>query len=247
MKQLHQVLPDEASRQNAEGITARHKWGLPGVKCHGCGETWAQSGVAYPSVDLSDLPTEPEYQRLWPVSLEILEERRQIVAPLLPDKSISPPGTSFGPLVGQMQGGFGDFAWANSWTLLVQPEALEQLRTSGVKLPKAVRAQLTPKKSNVRELFEFELEPRVKLSASSYRSDSVPRCNACGRDPINLARKISVQGSSIPSDIDISRDSLFTTLIFANDRFVEAVKRLNLTGLEFQKVDVELVGTRALR
>lgn len=235
---LHQVQPNEASLQNVEGINARHKWGLPGVQCSECGETWAQTGIAYPSVDLSDLPGEEQYRSLWPVPMEIFEERRKSVLPLIPDRSVPPPGTALGPLVGQIQGWFGDFAWANPWTLLIQPKPLAQLRTEGVRVPNAVRAQLTPKKTNVQELFEFELEPKVRVSTSSILSNSVPRCKFCGRDPLKLARKISILGSSIPSDIDVFRDSLFTTLIFATDRFVEAVNNLELSGLEFDEVEV---------
>jgi hypothetical protein len=37
-------------------ISAASKWGLPGVMCPACGNTWANAAIAYPCVDLSQHP-----------------------------------------------------------------------------------------------------------------------------------------------------------------------------------------------
>jgi hypothetical protein len=66
----------------------------------------------------------------------------------------------------------------------------------------------------------------------------LPQCKACCRVAVYIPEKFIIRQSSIPSDVDIFRDRLLTTFIFATERFVEAVKRLELTGLEFREVDV---------
>lgn len=153
MSMLFEILPDSA--WDAGTIVASHKWGLPGLNCTDC-STWSQIGIHYPSVDLSSLPRESEYRRLWPVSVEEFEARRSAVEPVVPKDAMLLPGTEFGPLIGEAKGDFGDFAWRDSWTLLARPRTLNQLSEAGVKLPKTTRAILENRSSNIWELDELE-------------------------------------------------------------------------------------------
>lgn len=237
MIKLYEVFYEGYSASDVGQLRVNRKWGLPGVTCSNCQETWALVGVAYPSVDLSSLPGEEQYRRLWPVPLEELEKRRRPLLDLIPDGSVPPAGTELGPLVGTAQGAFADFVWVNPWTLLAQPDALEQLRKTEVKLPKSVPALITFKKTNIRAFLELELEPRTLMARSAFPYD-LPQCQVCGRVQAKMPEKIIIQQSSIPSDVDIFRDRLMTTLILATGQFLEAVKRLELTGLEFREVDV---------
>ena len=236
MTPLFTVFYEGFSASNVGQLRVDRKWGLPGLTCSVCHETWATTGIAYPSVDLTNLPEEPQYRRFWPVSLDEFEERRRPVLDLIPDGSMPPPGTDFGPLVGNGRGGpFADFVWVNSWTLLAQSSAWERLRTTDVKLPKAVPALIKFKKPNDYVFVELELEPRTIMHRSAFGRD-LPQCKACGRVGASMPDDIVIQKRSIPSDVDIFRDRLMTTLILATDRFVQAVKRLDLTGLEFREV-----------
>ena len=236
MASLFRVFYDGFSASDLDQLRVDRKWGLPGVKCSVCQETWATTGIAYPSVDLTTLPAESQYRQFWPVSLEEFEERRRPVLGLIPDGSMPPPGTEFGPLMGTGRGGsFADFVWVNPWTLLAQSSAWERLRTTDVKLPKTVPASIRFKKPNVYVFVELELEPRTLMARSAFGHD-LPQCKACGRVQAQMPDNIVVKQSSIPSDVDIFRDRLMPTLILATDPFVQAVKRLQLTGLEFSEV-----------
>jgi uncharacterized double-CXXCG motif protein len=235
MTKLYKVFYEGYSASDVDQLRVSRKWGLPGVKCHLCQETWATIGVAYPSIDLSSLPNEKQYRRLWPVSLAEFEERRRPLLDLIPDGSVPPPGTELGPLVGTARGAFVDFVWVNPWTLLAQPEALEQLRKTDVKLPKSVPALISFKKANIDALVELELEVRTIVVRSAF-SHGLPQCQTCARVQAKMPEEIIIQQSSIPSDVDIFRDRLMTTLILATDRFVEAVRHANLAGLEFREV-----------
>ncbi len=235
MRMLFEVLVPESSWTDGQ-IVAQHKWGLPGLKCVSCGETWGQPGLQYPSVDLSAWSREVEYRQLWPVSAEEFESRRSALEPLVPKGVPLLPGTQFGPLVGEVRGDFGDFAWRDGWTLLARPRVITQLSEAGVKLPKTTRAILENHGSNIWELDELEIEPRALMDPSAFAT-SLPKCSTCGHIEWEIPEHIIVQESSIPSDVDIFRERVATTLILATERFVDAVKQLELSGLEFNQVE----------
>ena len=75
-------------------ISAASKWGLPGVRCPKCGNTWSTSGTAYPCVDLSQHPHRAEFEVPRPEPIEEFERLRELVRPdalhrfLLGDQSL---------------------------------------------------------------------------------------------------------------------------------------------------------------
>jgi uncharacterized double-CXXCG motif protein len=82
--------------------TYGHKWGLPGVHCPECKATWATTGNAYPSVDLSHLPAQEQKKYLPRVEEDMTEFERlcEQVRPLVPPGVPLRPGTEFGPMNG---------------------------------------------------------------------------------------------------------------------------------------------------
>ena len=56
------ALPSERDTHVASLIEATHEWGLPGVICPVCGNTWSNDGLAHPLISLSDLPLERDYR-----------------------------------------------------------------------------------------------------------------------------------------------------------------------------------------
>lgn len=233
---IFEVKPDDTSE--ASGLfNASHKWGLPGVVCTACGQIWSQTGVAYPSVDLTSLPSEKRYRDLRPVSLDELNELRRAVLPLLPKDVPLPPGTAFGALTGTAQGTFDDVEWINSWTMLVQSEVLKRLQYAGVRTPVSVRPTLAFKGRDTLDLLELELEPHAKMSTEALLSDDAP-CQCCGYIGLSTPEHITVEFSSMPQKVDLFRGRDYTTLIFATERFVKAAQHLNLTGVKFHEVDI---------
>src|SRR5947209_1120664 len=125
MSDLYEIVPDDSYHHYIE---ARHRWGLPGVRCEACGATWGNVGVAYPAVDLSGLPNSRPYTKRWPVPWTEFVSLRAVVLSLLPPGAIVPPGTGLGPLIGRANGTFPDVAWQHPWTMLIRSEALARLR-----------------------------------------------------------------------------------------------------------------------
>jgi hypothetical protein len=95
--EYRQLLPVEGSWVGPSPEAVR-SWGLPGVRCPVCGDTWAVVGLAYPEVDLAGAPfaellTEPrlaEYSEY--TSLRSCVEQ---IATGIPIRS----GAGFGPLI----------------------------------------------------------------------------------------------------------------------------------------------------
>lgn len=80
-----------------------------------------------------------------------------------------------------------------------------------------------------------KIEPRALMDPSAFPHE-LPKCSTSGHVRWELPKQIVIQESSIPSDVDIFRERVATALILATDRFVQAVKQLELTGLELNQV-----------
>jgi uncharacterized double-CXXCG motif protein len=145
---MFEINPDYKSEPpGSDLLRVKRKWALPGIKCDSCNATWSNTGLAYPSVDLSSLPSADRYKVLSPVALAEFEQVRRPIAELMPADSVLKPGTAFGSLTGAVKGKFGDFVWLNPWTVLVRQEAYNLLVQEGVRMPKGVPASLTFRKS----------------------------------------------------------------------------------------------------
>ena len=235
MRVFELKVDDEALSPTSD-MRARRVWGLPGIQCDSCNATWSNTGLAYPSVDLSSLPSADRYKVLGAVPLEEFLRLLRPVRELMPSGSVLPPGTDFGPLTGTVKGKFGDFVWLNSWTLLVRQEAYELLLPVGVRMPKGVPASLRFRGAPPTVLVELEIEPLSRISRHSLRDLDIKRCQACGRNPFRVPDHIEVELSSIPQQVDLFRLREFTTIILGTEAFVDAVRALRMTGISFKEV-----------
>lgn len=232
---LYEVGPTVVSQSIGNEIDASHKWGLPGVKCPLCGATWGSVGVAYPSVDLSCIASQKRYHKSWPVPLDELEELRLSISYLLPNNLPLPPGTQLGPLIGNAKGPFEDFVWNGYWDILVKASVLTHMRAIGVRLSVGVHPLLKFRGNQKEDLLELQIEPLAKMIPPP---NSASICPACGRWAIERPSEIIIDGSSLPTDVDLFRVVNFATIILATEQFAEAVRNLKLTGITFKQVKV---------
>ncbi len=231
-------LRPSASPPHGGQIDATYSWGLPGVRCPACGETWGDTAIAYPSVDLMSMPDRAQYEEPRAESLEEYERLREHVRSRVPPGAPLRPGTRLGPLKGRAQGDFGAFTWPTWEVLLVRREVLEQLQAEGVRGLKGCRTELRFRQKNPPELLELELWPWGRLHESCL-PPRPPPCNRCGRDGFRRPEQPILDAKSLPENVDLFRLDNFETLIVGSERFVAAVHRLQVTeGLVFSELPV---------
>jgi uncharacterized double-CXXCG motif protein len=221
-----------------DDIIVRRAWCLPGVRCSECGNTWAMIGVDYPLVDLSFLPADILLSyKPRAVSVEEYIQLRNEVTPLVSKEQPLPPGTGFGPLSGKGVGKCGDFAWPNSWTLLVKRKTYLSLQSSNLRLSGVSVPQLKVKEKSECDLFEFQIEPRVNLAPASYTIPEPRICPKCGRDDRKVV-KLVIDRNTIPSNLDMMRIVNYPTYIIVSERFRDTANQLNLSNICFDDVEV---------
>jgi len=221
-------------------VNATHKWAIPGIKCPACGTTWANTGLAYPRVDLSDLPCVEAYQDQWPIAPDRFDKLRDKVLPLVPPKSLVLPGTEFGPLTGDIQGQFDHavFIWVNPWTLLLRRDAQQYFHNSGVLLPITVDTNLTYKGEYCSTLMELQIEARASILQDDKTKSSGAACFLGGYRLMLRPEPLVIQETSLPDDLDLFRPKEFTTLILATERFFRVCQEFEMTDLLFRVVQL---------
>ena len=217
-------------------LDAWSKLGLPGSRCHTCGVTWATSGHEFPCVDLSQLPERKEFEKARPEPFAEFARLRELVRPLAPPGAELPPGTGFGPLVGRASGEFGPIEWVGGMKLLVRRDALERLQAEGVRGLLACPTALRFRQKNPPELLELQIEPRGRLHPDCVPPDVSPPCTTCGRWELTWPDKPILDAASLPTDRDLFRVGDFATMIVGTERFMEAVRRLELDGITFREL-----------
>ncbi len=229
-------LREDTATGHTGDISAASKWGLPGVKCPACGNTWADSAVAYPCVDLSRHPHRAEFETPRPEPIEEFERLRELVRPFAPAGVPLDAGTRLGPLVGSAWGSFGAFFFQNPWTLLARREAVESLQRAGVLGLKGHKPELRfRQKKNPPDLMVLQLEPHGLLHPDCL-PPRPPPCSRCGRDGFQLPEHLLLDKTSLPTQTDVFRLANFSTVLVANARFMEAVQRLGLDGILFHEL-----------
>ncbi|WP_164010654.1 double-CXXCG motif protein [Pyxidicoccus trucidator] len=224
--------------------TARHKgdfnagrrWGLPGARCADCGVTWASAGHRYPAVDLSQLPERGEFEVPRPEPFAEFARLRELVRPLAPPNATLPPGTGFGPMVGTARGDLGPLAWQGDYLLLLRRDTLERLQAEGIRGLLGARTELRWRQKNPPEMLELQLEPLGQLHPDCIPPDEPPPCQTCGRFGLTLPDEPILDAASLPTDRDLFRVGNFATLIIGTERFMEAVRRLELDGITFREL-----------
>jgi uncharacterized double-CXXCG motif protein len=217
-------------------LDAAHTWSLPGVKCSDCGATWGDAGHEYPGVDLSRLPERAKFVRPWPVLDTELARLRELVRPLAPPGAELPPGTRFGLLEGRASGKFRPFTSAGDITWLVRRDALERLQAEGVRGLQGFPTALRFRQKDAPELLELQIEPHGRLHQDCLPPDLPPPCATCGRLGLTRPDEPILDAASLPTDRDLFRVGDFTTMVISTERFMEAVRRLELDGITFREL-----------
>jgi uncharacterized double-CXXCG motif protein len=217
-------------------FNAWHKLALPGVSCHTCGATWTDVGHEYPCVNLKQLPERGEFEKARPEPFPEFARLRELVRPLAPRNAELPPGTGFGPLVGRAHGEFGPIAWVGGLKLLVRRDALERLQAAGVRGLLGCRTELRFRQKNPPELLELQIEPHGRLHPDCIPPEVPPPCITCGRDAFRRPDEPILDAVSLPMDLDLFRVGNFATMIVGTERFMEAVRRLELDGITFREL-----------
>lgn len=228
-------IKEDLNLKKAGYIDAGHKWGLPGVICPVCKNTWSTVGLEYPTVELTNVVDEELYREPRAEPLNVYEKLKQKIQDAFPRLSLLEPGAEFGPLVGKAIGRLDGFVWRAWWTISLEANALEMLNNYGVTLPNSVKAELKFKK-DVQEVFELELPLLGKLTNGVYDNIQLKHCNACGRHSASKPQEVLIDCSSVPDHVNIFRVSNFRTIILVTERFVDAVTSLNIKGAIFKEV-----------
>jgi uncharacterized double-CXXCG motif protein len=236
---FYEIVEDRARRYTGDLSNAAHKWGLPGRECPSCDLTGGAAGLQYPCVDLSGLSAE-EIEKLsdsWPVSFEEFQRLLELVRPFAPPGAQLEPGTRFGPLTGTGSGHFGQLFMQNSWSLFARREALERLQATGLRGLQGCPVDVRFRVKRPPELLELQLVAQGRLHPDCLPPDRKPPCSKCGSTAISLPRTYWLEATSLPEHLDVFRLTDWPTLIFATERWVDAVKRLELDGVVFREVE----------
>ncbi|WP_309891421.1 double-CXXCG motif protein [Archangium sp.] len=234
------IVEEDKSSGYTGFVNAGHKWGLPGVDtCPACKATWAATSKAYPSVDLTALAALADFAEARAEPLEEYERLRELVRPLLPPGAVVQPGSSFGPLVGNAQGRFGQFVSNYSHVLLVRREALEKLQAEGLRGLKGCRMEVRFRQRHSPELLELELLPVGRLHPKCLPPDRKPPCTRCGRDGFSLPKEPVLDAATLPPELDLFRLLDMSTLVICTERFADACQRLGLDGIVFVPLPTE--------
>jgi uncharacterized double-CXXCG motif protein len=233
-------LKRDRSPRYTGNLNASHTWGLPGVEpCPVChlqpeGHTFAQ----YPCVDLSVLPLEEQEKLLdsWPVPREEFIRRRELVRLLAPPGAMLKPGAVFGPLRGTGLGYFGQLIMQNALSLCMRREALERLQDAGVRGLRGCPTQVRFRTRHAPELRDIQLESHGQLHPDCIPPRE-PLCPTCGADKgFVLPDRYWLDAALLPEHVDIFRLGEASGIIVANERFVDAARRLELDGAVFKEL-----------
>ena len=191
--------------------------------------------TAYPSVDLSSFPERSAYEELQIGPIEEFVRLRELVRPLVPPGFQLPPGTTLGPLVGTATGTFSALYFYFVEMPLIRREALERLQAEGIRGLRGVPTELRFRQKKHPDLLELEIPPFGRLHPDCT-PERPPPCPACGRDAFTFPEDPILDAASLPTHTDLFRLSDFPTIFIATERFVDAVRRLELEGAVFREL-----------
>jgi uncharacterized double-CXXCG motif protein len=234
MTKFYRIRAPRQSRYTGD-LHARHKWSLPGLRCPECKITASGGFTSYPSVDLSSFPQRGEYETYQVQTVDEFVRLREQVRPLVPPENLLFPGVNLGPLMGTATGSFSPLCFYPLRTKLIRREALEQLRAEGVRGLRGVRTELRFRQKNPPELLELEILPGGQLHPDCLPGQP-PRCPRCGLHSQAFPEDPILNAASLPKDTDLFRLSDFDTITIATERFVNAVRRLNLDEVDLREL-----------
>jgi uncharacterized double-CXXCG motif protein len=144
---------------------------------------------------------------------------------------------ALGPMVGRGSGCFGPLFMQNPWSFYLRREALERLREAGIRGLHGCRMEVRFRGKNPPELLEPQLELRGELHPDCLPADA-KTCERCGAKNYGLPDPYILDAATLPTEVDLFRAAGGSSLIIVTERFVDAVKRLELDGVVFREVAV---------
>ncbi|MBZ4416132.1 double-CXXCG motif protein [Myxococcus sp. RHSTA-1-4] len=218
------------------------RWGLPGVECSACRQTWS-SFRSYPAVDVSHLPERRELEDGWPKPYAEYARRAELVRPLCSSEVVLTPGSTLGPLHGTARGRFGPLTLVPLWGVLVREDLLHALQAEGMRGIVPVRPEF--KKAPSPALFELHLLPGGRLHADGRFPPPAPPCSVCGWQDLSAYFSSRVEVSSFPADLDVFYLRDAPLHILATERFVEIAQSCGPSDVVFKEVETEPPGKHA--
>ncbi|ATB31444.1 double-CXXCG motif protein [Melittangium boletus] len=178
---------DNDNTQDSSGvIDGAYRWGLPGVICPSCKETWSDGAKAYPSVDLTPVSALADFETARAEPIEEFERLCELVRPLLPPGALLEPGTPLGAFQGKLHGHFGALVSPDPWWLLIRREAFDALQAEGVQGLKGRQMHLRSRQRHPPELLELKILPSGRLHPDCLPFHRARPCRRCGRTGLAL-------------------------------------------------------------
>ena len=235
-----EVLEEKMSRHTGT-IDGEPRWCIPSIECALCGG-YGGLGEAYPTVSLSNFKERAaleEPRSLQAVPLEEYQRLCELLRPRVPQGAPLEPGTWLGPVIGSTSGHFGDFVFQAPWVLWASQVALEKLQAAGLRGLMGASGELRHRGKNPPELLNLEIQVRGSLHPACFTESWQAPCKRCGSHrngyPVGAA---VLNAMTLPDDVDIFRLREFKTVIIANERFVDTVRRLRLGNIAFRELPV---------
>jgi uncharacterized double-CXXCG motif protein len=190
-------------------------------------------------VDLSPLPAE-ELKTLadsWPLPRAEVARLTELVRPFVPPGVRLEAGVHLGPLVGRGTGQFGALFVFYASALLIRREALIQLQEAGLRgLERTCPALVRFRGKSPPELLDVQLEMAGHPHRDCVSPKSKPPCPTCGYEDVRYLSPLILDATSLPGDLDVFQLGKELSLI-ASERFVDAVRRLDLGGVKFRELE----------
>ena len=232
-------------------VSGAHKWRLPAAKCGKCGGSraggWGDPALAYPHIDIPTNLKRSEYTVRSPIPWTEYLQLRKPLRELVPSDMPLPPGTDFGPWVGEASGPLTDFAGVWDWECLVRQGVLERLNQKLSTQIQAIPAQIRSRRKEKPDYLELVALPMAVLSNGTMSQLTTSHCDACGQqfvsdgyfaygEPPGIG--IQICRSSLPKDKHVFRIRELSRYVLCTAEFREAVLDLGLQNISFSPIEV---------
>jgi uncharacterized double-CXXCG motif protein len=124
------------------------------------------------------------------------------------------------------------------WTLYMRREALERLQDAGIRGLQGCPINVRFRVKRPPELMELQLELHGRFHPDCLSPDRSPPCPRCGNETAPLPDWFLLDATSLPTHLDVFRFRYSPGFIFATERLVDAVRRLELDGVNFREREV---------
>ncbi|NMO17603.1 hypothetical protein HPC49_18305 [Pyxidicoccus fallax] len=213
------------------------RWGLPGIECPECHQTWSDFR-SYPAVDVSHLTGRKELEDGWPRPYAEYVRLAERVRPFCPPDVVLTPGSMFGPLHGTARGRFGPLTLVSIWGVLVREDLLQTLQAEGIRGIVPVRPEF--KKAPSPALWELHLLSGGRLYPDGrFPPPPALPCSVCGWQDLSAYFSSRVELSSLPADLDVFHLVDAPLRILATERFVEIAQSCGASDVVFKEVETE--------